>query len=252
MTQLLISVKNAQEAMLALAAGVDIIDLKDPNIGALGALDLAETKEIIDLVNGRMFVSATQVSATQVSATIGEQHSNVSELVADIQARADIGVDIIKISIADLFQASDFYSEITKLTKNGIKIVAVFFADKAINLNCLPILKNAGFYGAMLDTKNKQCHLLQVQHQQALHLFTQRCHQTQLTSGLAGSLQPQHIDLLLELNATYIGFRGGVCDDSQRKSALNGAKLNDVQNMLRNGNRKRTKAQLILGLALHS
>jgi (5-formylfuran-3-yl)methyl phosphate synthase len=252
MTQLLISVKNAQEAMLALAAEVDIIDLKDPNIGALGALDLAVTKEIVDLVTGKKLVSATQVSATQVSATIGEQHANVAELIADIQARADIGIDIIKIAISDLFQAYDFYNEIIKLTKTGIKIVAVFFADEALDLTLLPMLKNAGFYGAMLDTQKKHQHLLAFQTKNQLQQFIKLCEQHQLASGLAGSLQPQHIDLLLEINPTYIGFRGGVCENSQRKSTLNGAKVKDVQNMLRNGNKNRIKAQLILGLALHS
>jgi (5-formylfuran-3-yl)methyl phosphate synthase len=247
MTQLLISVKNSEEAMLALAAGVDIIDLKDPNIGALGALDLAVTKEIVDLVNGKKLVSATQVSAT-----IGEQHANVAELIADIQARADIGIDIIKIAISDLFQAYDFYNEIIKLTKTGIKIVAVFFADEALDLTLLPILKNAGFYGAMLDTQKKHQNLLAFQTKNQLQQFIKLCEQHQLASGLAGSLQPQHIGLLLEINPTYIGFRGGVCENSRRKSTLNGAKVNDVQNMLRNGNKNRTKAQLILGLALHS
>ena len=40
MTQLLISVKNVKETLIALDAGVDIIDLKDPDNGALGALDV--------------------------------------------------------------------------------------------------------------------------------------------------------------------------------------------------------------------
>ena len=242
MTQLLISIKNAQEAKLALASGVDIIDLKDPNIGALGALDLATTKVIVDLVNGRAIVSAT----------VGEQHSSLSELVADIQTRADIGVDIIKIAISDLFQETDFYDEISKITKAEIKLVVIFFADEEVNLNLLPALKNAGFYGAMLDTKNKQYDLLHVQQQDNLCLFTQRCHYYQLTSGLAGSLQPQYIDLLMKVNPTYIGFRGGLCENSCRESALNLAKVNEVVNMLRNGNKNRLKAQLILGLALHS
>jgi (5-formylfuran-3-yl)methyl phosphate synthase len=247
MTQLLISVKNSDEAMLALAAEVDIIDLKDPNIGALGALDLIVTKEIVDLVNGKKLANVIQVSAT-----IGEQHITVAELIADIQARADIGVDIIKIVVSDLFQAIDFYDEITKITKTGIKIVAIFFADETVDLTLLPALKNAGFYGAMLDTQNKHQHLLAFQAKSQLQQFIKLCEQHQLASGLAGSLQPQHIDLLLEINPTYIGFRGGVCENSQRKSTLNGAKVNDVQNMLRNGNKNRTKAQLILGLALHS
>lgn len=235
MTQLLISVKNSEEAMLALAAGVDIIDLKDPTTGALGALDLAITKEIVDLVNGR----------TIVSATVGEQHSNLSELVDDIQTRADIGVDIIKIAASDLFQAASFYDEISKLTKAGIKLVAVFFADVEVNLALLPTLKNAGFYGAMLDTKNKQYDLLQVQQQDNLRLFIQRCQNYQLKSGLAGSLQPQYIDLLMEINPTYIGFRGGVCENSCRESALNLSKVEEVVNMLRNGNKYNIKAQLI-------
>jgi (5-formylfuran-3-yl)methyl phosphate synthase len=241
-TALLISVKNSEEALIALDAGVDIIDLKDPNTGALGALNLAVTKDIVHLVNGR----------TLVSATVGEQHVSVGELLADIHLRAAVGVDIIKIAVSELIQAADFFDELAKITKTGIKIVAVFFADEALDLSLLSALKNAGFYGAMLDTKNKHLHLLHAQNLNTLHLFTQRCHQCQLKSGLAGSLQAQHIDLLLKINPTYIGFRGGVCENSQRKSALSGSKLIELVTMLRNGNKSRTKAQLILSLALHS
>jgi uncharacterized protein (UPF0264 family) len=122
----------------------------------------------------------------------------------------------------------------------------VFFADEEIDLNLLPTLKSSGVYGAMLDTKNKRKNLLQLQDQQALKLFTQLSHQYQLKSGLAGSLQPQHIDLLAQINPTYIGFRGGVCDNSQRKTSLNRAKVHEVANMLRNGNKNRTEARLIL------
>ena len=99
MTQLLISVKNLQEANIALAVGVDIIDLKDPNVGALGALDLDVTKEIVHLVNGYKLISAT----------VGEQHTSIDELMFDIQVRADVGVDIIKVAVSDLFQAADFF-----------------------------------------------------------------------------------------------------------------------------------------------
>ena len=236
MTQLLISVKNSEEALIALATGVDIIDLKDPNEGALGALNLTMTKQILQLVNGRSLVSATA----------GELHVSIDALVLDIQLRADIGVDIIKIAVSDLFSQSGFLDAIAHLSTANIKIVAVFFADEDIDFNLLPALKNAGFYGAMLDTKNKQRNLLQLQHPSALHLFVQQCHKYKLISGLAGSLQPQHIDTLMEINATYLGFRGGICKDSQRKSSLVSSKVIEVKNMLRNDNRNRTKVQLIL------
>jgi len=40
MTELLISVTNVDEAFMAMELGADIIDLKDPSMGALGALPI--------------------------------------------------------------------------------------------------------------------------------------------------------------------------------------------------------------------
>ena len=242
MTQLLISVKNMQETQLALEAGVDMIDLKDPNIGALSALDLNTSIAIVKLVNGKKLTSAT----------VGEHHHSLQAMVLAIKQRAIINIDIIKIAVSDFFYQIDFVDEMLNLSQAGIKIVAVFFADSAIDLSLLTKLQQAGFYGAMLDTQTKQHDLFSLQNKQALHYFTQSCQQHQLISGLAGSLKPQYIDALLETNATYIGFWGGVCDNLDRKSALNQAKLIQVQNMLRNGNKNNINPHLILGLALHS
>lgn len=239
MTQLLISVKNLEEAKMAFAAGVDIIDLKDPNEGALGALDLTLTKQIVQQVKGQAVVSAT----------VGELHVSIQELVLDIQWRADVDVDIIKIAVSSLFMQDHFFDEITPLTKKGIKLVAVFFADEATDLDILPKLKSAGFYGAMLDTRDKRKNLLQVQSLQALHLFTQQCQYFQLKSGLAGSLQPQHIDLLNVLNPTYLGFRGGVCENGQRRFNLNDSKMRQVINMLRDDN-KNSESSSYVGLSV--
>jgi uncharacterized protein (UPF0264 family) len=233
MTQLLVSVKNMEEAMQAHIAGVDIIDLKDPNEGALGALDLTITDKIVQQINAHSVVSAT----------VGESHTSIQALITDIRSRADVGVDIVKIAVSDFFNRDSFFDEIAQLTKTGIKLVAVFFADEALRMELLPDLKKAGFYGAMVDTKNKRKNLLQVRTQQALQLFTQRCCQFQLKSGLAGSLQPQHVDLLVQLNPTYIGFRGGVCENAQRESTLNDSKVSQVVNMLRDDNKNCLKAR---------
>src|SRR3954469_1920511 len=56
--QLLVSVRSAEEARAALAGGADLIDVKDPTRGALGAADPAVIREVIALVNGRVPVSA--------------------------------------------------------------------------------------------------------------------------------------------------------------------------------------------------
>ena len=144
---------------------VDIIDLKDPDVGALGALDLVKTRQIVQTING----------CGLVSATVGEQHVSLCELIEDINARAQLGVDIIKIGISALFYDHRFFVEMPKLTLAGVKMVVVFFADEKLDLDLLPALQKAGFFGAMLDTKNKQQHLFAMQTKKALHRFTQLC-----------------------------------------------------------------------------
>jgi (5-formylfuran-3-yl)methyl phosphate synthase len=242
MTQLLISVKNAPEALIAFEAGADIIDLKDPNVGALGALSLRDTACIVRALDGGAILSAT----------VGEQHENLLDLVRDIEARAEMGVDIVKIAVSKLFYDENFLLEMAKLTIVDIKIVAVFFADESLDLSLLAILQKVGFYGAMLDTKNKQKNLLQVQTKAKLQNFVRACQQFNLKSGLAGSLRPQHIDILSEFNPTYIGFRGGVCENSLRNLALSKLKVVEIKNMLQQHNKNAERPQLFLHLALHS
>ena len=242
MTQLLISVKNAEEAQLALDACVDIIDLKDPNVGALGALGVEETLRILQVVDGLAIVSAT----------VGEQHIYLNDLAVAIEARAEMGVDIVKIAVSPLFYDENFIVELAKLTIVGIKIVAVFFADTKLDFNLLPMLKKAGFYGAMLDTQAKQRNLLQVQTVTSLQTFTHKCDQYDLRSGFAGSLRLQHVMELLAFKPNYIGFRGGVCDNLLRNHALVPNKVIELKNMLRKHNKICAKPQKILGFSLHS
>ena len=219
MTQLLISVKNVAEALIALDAGADIIDLKDPNIGALGALDEVLSLQIVHVINGR----------ATISATIGEQHASLNALIASIEARAELGVDIIKIAVPKFFNEPEFLIKITQLTNNGIKIVAVLFADEPIELSLLDKCQQMGFFGAMLDTNNKQQNLLQVQSQSDLQMFTQKCNLHQLQCGFAGSLRPQDIADLINFNPTFIGFRGGVCENNLRISVLSRSKVLEVK-----------------------
>jgi uncharacterized protein (UPF0264 family) len=139
-----------------------------------------------------------------------------------------------------------------KLSIVGIKIVAVFFADANLDLSLLTMLKKVGFYGAMLDTQSKQNDLLHVQSKKTLRSFVLQCEKIGLKSGLAGSLKSQYIEFLCELNPSYIGFRGGVCQNSQRNTALSTNKVIEVKNMLCTHNKNHVKPIEISHLALHS
>jgi uncharacterized protein (UPF0264 family) len=58
MTKLLISVRSAEEAQIALEEGADLIDVKEPSRGSLGAADIATIAEIVERVAGRVPLSA--------------------------------------------------------------------------------------------------------------------------------------------------------------------------------------------------
>ena len=53
-----------------------------------------------------------------------------------------------------------------------------------------------------------------------------------MSFGLAGSLQLQHVVAAKELNPTYVGFRGGVCDENKREFSLNSDKIRAIRKAL--------------------
>lgn len=222
MTQLLISVNNVEEALSALQAGADIIDLKDPRNGALGALDIATSAQIIRAIDGRVTLSAT----------VGEQHKSIYELVDAIYSYHKIGTEIIKLAVNESFADPDFETEISKITAKNIKLVAVFFADKAIDLMQLNRISALGFFGAMLDTKQKQWGLTQLITEKSLQRFAQACVANRLKYGFAGSLRAQQVDQLIVFNPAYLGFRGGVCEGFDRGLILVPQKVKDIKKLL--------------------
>ena len=240
--QLLISVKNVDEALLAMHAGADLIDLKDPSVGALTALDLAESAKVMRAIDAR----------AHVSGTVGEVHASLEDLLRDIQARVDLGLYAIKICVSQLFVAPDFIGEMRRFSNSGIRLIAIFFADSDVDLTLLSSLQQAGFYGAMLDTQNKAIALPDLLANNVLQNFVQSCAQHTLKSGLAGALKPQHVEFLQELNPTFIGFRGGVCENFMRQSTLAHSKVSQIKTMLRKHNNLVENARKIEPLALHS
>ena len=58
MTKMLASVTGVEEAEIAISGGADIIDLKDPKAGALGAVATETIRETVPLIAGRRATSA--------------------------------------------------------------------------------------------------------------------------------------------------------------------------------------------------
>jgi len=211
MTGFLVSVKNIIEARIAMESDADIIDLKDPASGALGGLPIAEISQIVAMVNGRKVVSAT----------IGDLIMDPELIRTKVLEVASTGVDIVKVGFFDNKQNNACVLALKSLADDGIKIVAVLVADQNPDFSLLKSMSDAGFYGVMLDTATKNGRSLPDYVSMArMHEFVTSCHSFGMISGLAGSLAECHVEGLISLNSDYLGFRGGLCVNSQRTAEL--------------------------------
>lgn len=225
MTQLLISVTNVAEAQMALEHGADIIDLKDPTKGALGALPLAMIHEVVAYVENQ-----NQYGKRLTSATIGDLPMQPELILEHVIALTKTKVDIIKIGF---FEGADYQSCLDSLkiiAQNGVKIIAVLFAEYQYPSSLIHAIKAADFYGVMLDTAHKNgATFLDYFSENAMRHFTESVHAQGLLFGLAGSLTLQHVAIVNRINPSYVGFRGGVCDQNQRNLSLSGEKIKAIR-----------------------
>lgn len=223
MTQLLISVTNIEEAQIALDNGADIIDLKDPSAGALGALPLVQIKTIVAYVN----------SQKPVSATIGDLPMQPDPILQQVALLANAKVDIIKIGFFDTDDYQACLDVLQNITQTGTKLIAVLFAENTYSASLIGAIKQAGFIGVMLDTVNKNgLTLMDYYSEEQRKKFAQGVFEYGLSFGLAGSLKLQHIALAKEINPTYMGFRGGVCAEDQRELSLDVEKIRAIRKSL--------------------
>jgi len=211
MSNMLASVNCLDEAIMAEQANVDIIDLKQPALGALGALETGLVKTIID--DKRL--------TKPISATVGDLPMQADIIVSAVEAMAATGVDYVKIGFFPDGDWLTIIQQLTPLTQANIKLIAVLFADQNPDLNSLKDFSLAGFRGVMLDTMDKQNgSLTQVMSPKEIQYFVENSKKYKLLCGLAGSLRLQDIASLKALQADYLGFRGALCNQHQRTSVI--------------------------------
>jgi len=219
MTGMLASVNSLEEARLILNTSVDIIDLKQPEQGALGALSTAAVEVIVAEVNQQK----------PVSATVGDLPMQADLIFDAVKTMASTGVDYIKIGF---FPGGDWLGTISKLSElsqQGDKLIAVLFADTAPDISIIKSLKKAGFCGVMLDTMDKsKGSLTDLMALSEIERFVSHAKSAQLLCGLAGSLKQQDIAELLKMEADYLGFRGALCKKHNRTAELDISSINSI------------------------
>ncbi len=206
MTLFLASVTGPDEAEIALAQSADIIDLKDPAKGALGALESDQVRATVKAVDGRR----------PVSAVTGDLPMQPDLLVEAAARMADTGVDYVKVGLFPGPRREECIRALSSLASRT-KIVGVMFADREPHGALASVMVESGFVGAMLDTADKRNGgLLDHIGITGLGEFIDTLRTHGLMAGLAGSLEPPDVPRLLLLAPDFLGFRGALCSGRDR------------------------------------
>lgn len=222
MTLFLASVRDAAEAEMAIEAGADIIDLKDPGQGALGALVPDTIAACVRSVAGR----------APVSATIGDLPLEEKVVRAAVLATAGLGVDYVKLG---LFPGRDAEPCLNSLTAEAtqIRLIFVLFADGLPDFDAIGLAARIGAHGIMLDTMGKDGgslpdHLSFM----ALAEHIAAAKAEGLVVGLAGSLKARHVASLIALAPDLLGFRGALCQSGDRSQDLDPVRLAAIRALI--------------------
>ncbi|AEF96544.1 (5-formylfuran-3-yl)methyl phosphate synthase [Methanotorris igneus] len=215
---LLVSPKDVNEAIEAIEGGADIIDVKNPVEGSLGANFPWVIKEIREVTPKNLLVSAT----------IGDVPYKPGTAALAAMGAAISGADYIKVGLygtKSYNQAVDLMKKVVKAVKdideNKI-VVAAGYADAyrvgAVEPLVIPkVARDSGCDVAMLDTAIKDGKTL-FDHldKETLREFVEETHRYGLKCALAGSIKKEHIPILKEIGCDIVGVRGAACTKGDR------------------------------------
>jgi (5-formylfuran-3-yl)methyl phosphate synthase len=205
-TKLLVSVRSAAEAEMALGAGADLIDIKEPSRGALGAADPEVWEEIRGVVDRR----------APMSVALGELLAAPIEKLATQTGSAMFA----KIGLARCQSATGWIARfgrvIGKLPRH-VRPVPVAYADwpaadAPAPFMALTLAARCSSRMLLIDTFEKtRGGLLERLSWEALAELAELAKSAKIELALAGSLDADSIERLLPLWPAYIGVRGAVC-----------------------------------------
>lgn len=220
MTEVLVSVRSAEEAAAALAGGADIIDVKEPHRGPLGAADAAVIRDIAAVIGSR-----------PLSAACGEL-AEWNGVAADLPAGA-----LAKIGPAGLAFAawSARWDAWRQALPPQVSPVAVAYADYAA-ANAPDPRAIAEFAAGrtswlLIDTWDKTGGgLFDVVARDVLREWLRIAREGDLQIALAGALRREQWVLLSELRPNVVAVRGAVCRGERvgdRLGALDAARVRE-------------------------
>lgn len=204
--KLLVSVRSAREAQIALAGGADFVDVKEPARGPLGPADAVVVVDVVKAVGGRAPIS---VAAGELL----DRRSRAAPVVC--------GVKFVKWGLAGCGALPDWSQRwrraVAALVRDACPVAVVYadwrladaprpelVLDEAVAAGCDVLLVDtwAKSTGSLFDRWSPY----------ATAQFCRRVHDARLAVALAGSLEPRHLAAALDCRPDVIAVRGAACE----------------------------------------
>ncbi len=244
-TKLLVSVRSVTEAYEALAGGADVIDIKEPANGPLGAASFKAIKQIAQCVTD-------ESPRTPITVALGElELSSLDRFIAtQIAPIAEISeIVALKVGLAGL-KDQPWQSGLAELKQSietqpgGCELVAVAYADDEVANSptaeqVFSAANRLGLRGFLIDTYHKEKSpkslnpgLLGTISQDRLAELFEVVHLMEITVAVAGSLNLDQIEAMMLLKPDIIGVRGAACEGG-RAGTVSRDKVKAMRNRIK-------------------
>jgi (5-formylfuran-3-yl)methyl phosphate synthase len=230
---LLVSVRSAAEAAIALAGGADVIDVKEPDRGPLGAADPNTIAEIVRIV-GRQ---------APVTAAVGELLDVGPHGAMRTTEMLPYGVALFKIGLHGCRDVRDWKVRLSQAASrcdaqaSRPQPVAVVYADwqRARAPDPTAVLRFAAESGCpalLIDTWDKSAGNLFV-HWPVIELarFISQVRAHPIATVLAGSLSEANLVTALRLAPDLVAVRGAACENG-RGGTITAARVAELKQMI--------------------
>jgi uncharacterized protein (UPF0264 family) len=230
--KLLVSVVDAAEARLAAEAGADIVDVKNPSEGSLGAPAPAVIEQVRAAVSPDVPVSAAigdmpNLPGTAALAALGAAHS---------------GAQFVKVGLFGVSTQADAI-ELMRTVREAVPhaiVVAAAYADarrmahQPLASDLLPRVAHAsGAAVCLLDTAIKDGRgLFDWLTPDELATFVAEAHALGLEAALAGALRAEDLAAVRESGADIAGVRSAACLDGVRSGSLDPARVRELRQLV--------------------
>ena len=216
--KLLVSIVSPEEAIRALAGGADIIDVKDPLEGALGAPSPGVLSEVVRTVG----------TAAPVSVALGDLPNLPHTAALAARGAALSGADYVKVGlrgVRELHGAVELVGAVADAVGPQTAVIAGAYADAealdppALSPKLLPgLVERTGIAGVLVDTFVKDGRGLHgLLSEPQLGELIVRTRRAGASFAVAGQLR---LGELRRAAADVVGVRSAVCRGGDRRAEL--------------------------------